>query len=175
MLLYQIYYVMELVALGLGSNLGYRFGRLKNAMELLYIMPGFDILAFSSVYETEPWGFKNQNNYLNCVVTGLYRHSARELHAGVKEIEKKAGRKSRERWHPREIDIDVLFYGSKIIKSKNLLIPHPQMRYRNFVLVPLAEVMAGFIHPVLKKKISTLLRNSSDSSKVILYDKKLSR
>lgn len=166
---------MELVTLSLGSNLGKRFRNLKKAMERLYMMPGFDFLAFSSVYETEPWGFKNQNNYLNCAVTGLYRYSAENLHDFVKKIEKEAGRKSRERWHPREIDIDVLFYGNKIVNINNLIIPHPQIQYRNFVLVPLAEIIPGFVHPVLKKKIITLLENSNDSSKVILYYKKLSR
>ena len=166
---------MEKVVLGLGSNLGSRLFNLKKAVKFLYSLPGFDFLAFSSVYETEPWGFKNQNNYLNCAVAGLYGSSARDLYAGIKEIEKKIGRKSRERWHPREIDIDILFFGSKIIKSKNLAVPHPQMIYRNFVLVPLAEIMPGFVHPVFKKQVKVLLAGSGDEGKVILYERNLSQ
>jgi dihydroneopterin aldolase/2-amino-4-hydroxy-6-hydroxymethyldihydropteridine diphosphokinase len=166
---------MEIIALGLGSNLGRRLFNLKKAVKFLYSMPGFDFLAFSSVYETEPWGFKNQNNYLNCAVIGLYRSSARDLFVHIKEIEKKTGRKSRERWHPREIDIDILFFGNRIIKYKDLVIPHPQMRYRNFVLAPLAEIVPGLVHPEFKKQISTLLESSGDSGKVIQYKRNLSR
>ncbi len=164
---------MEKVVLGLGSNLGFRLFNLKKAVRFLYAMPGFDFLAFSSVYETEPWGFKNQKNYLNCAVIGLYRSSARDLFVRVKEMEKRIGRKSGEKWHPREIDIDILFFGSKIVNSKNLVIPHPQMRFRNFVLVPLAEIMPGFVHPEFKKQVKTLLENSGDKGKVILYERNL--
>jgi dihydroneopterin aldolase / 2-amino-4-hydroxy-6-hydroxymethyldihydropteridine diphosphokinase len=164
---------MEKVVLGLGSNLGRRLFNLKKALKFLYYLPGFDFLAFSSVFETEPWGFKNQNNYLNCAVTGLYRFSASELYVKLKEIERKTGRKSRERWHPREIDIDILFYGDNMIKTKNLVIPHPQIKFRNFVLVPLAEIMPGFIHPELRVKLKTLLKNSEDKGRAALYGKNL--
>ena len=71
--------------------------------------------------------FKNQNNFLNCVIAGLYRFDAARLFEEVKEIEKKTGRIGRDRWHPREIDIDILFFGSKKYKSRNLVIPHPQI------------------------------------------------
>jgi 2-amino-4-hydroxy-6-hydroxymethyldihydropteridine diphosphokinase len=166
---------MEMVVLGLGSNLGPRLDNLKKAMELLNKMPGFDILAFSSVYETEPWGFKNQNNYLNCVIAGLCRFSAGNLFENVKIIEKKAGRTLRDRWHPRELDIDILFYGSRVIRSRKLEIPHPQIKYRNFVLNPLAELMPGYVHPVFRKKIKTLLDESKDRGKVVMINKSLSR
>ena len=109
---------MELAVLGLGSNLGNRLANLKKAVNYLYFVPGFDILAFSSVYETEPWGFKNQNNFLNCVIAGLYRFNEVSLFEKVKIIEKKTGRTIRDRWHPREIDIDVLFFGNKIVFLK---------------------------------------------------------
>lgn len=158
---------MELAVLGLGSNWGKRFAGLKKAVNYLYFMPGFDILAFSSVYETEPWGFKNQNNFLNCVIAGLYRFDAASLFGQVKEIEKKAGRVKRDRWHPREIDIDILFFGSKSIRSKNLVIPHQQIKNRNFVLVPLSEIMPDFVHPVLRKRIKTLLYETNDKCKAV--------
>ena len=164
---------MELAVLGLGSNLGNRLASLKKALNNLYFMPGFDILAFSSVYETEPWGFKNQNNFLNCVIAGLYRFDAARLFEEVKEIEKKTGRIGRDRWHPREIDIDILFFGSKKYKSKNLVIPHPQIINRNFVLVPLSEIMRDFVHPVFGKRIITLLNETNDKCKAVKTDKDL--
>ena len=158
---------MELAVLGLGSNLGNRLANLKKAVNHLYFMPGFDILAFSSVYETEPWGFKNQNNFLNCVIAGLYRFNEVSLFEKVKIIEKKTGRTERDRWHPREIDIDILFFGSKNVKRKNLVIPHPQIKNRNFVLVPLSEIMPGFVHPVFRKRINTLLCETNDKCKAV--------
>lgn len=166
---------METVVLGLGSNLGPKLNNLKKAVNLLYTMPGFDILAFSSVYETEPWGFKNQNNYLNCVIAGLYRFSAENLFENIKIIEHRTGRVKRDRWHPREIDIDILFFGNRKIKGRKLEIPHPQVKFRNFVLVPLEEIMPDFVHPVLRKNLRRLLDESKDSCKVVKINKSLSR
>jgi 2-amino-4-hydroxy-6-hydroxymethyldihydropteridine diphosphokinase len=164
---------MELAVLGLGSNLGNRLASLKKAVNYLYFMPGFDILAFSSVYETEPWGFKNQNNFLNCVIAGLYGFGALSLFENVKEIEKKTGRIKRVRWHPREIDIDILFLGSKKYRTKNLIIPHPQIKNRNFVLVPLSEIMPGFVHPGFGKRINALVNETNDKCKAVKTDKDL--
>lgn len=166
---------MEKVVLGLGSNLGPRLNNLKKAVKLLYSMPGFDILAFSSVYETEPWGFKNQNNFLNCVIAGLYRFSASRLFDEVKKIERKIGRTARDRWHPREIDIDVLFFGTRKVKGRKLEIPHPQVKFRNFVLIPLEEIMTDFVHPVFRKSIKELTDKSKDSGSVVKINKSLSR
>jgi dihydroneopterin aldolase/2-amino-4-hydroxy-6-hydroxymethyldihydropteridine diphosphokinase len=166
---------METVVLGLGSNLGRRLSNLRNAMNFLYRLPGFDILAFSSVYETEPWGFKNQNNFLNCAVAGLYRFSSRKLFENVKNFEQIAGRKYRDRWHPREIDIDILFFGNRIINSKDLVIPHRQIKNRNFVLKPLSEIIPGFIHPVIGKKIVILLKETKDKCKAVKIETALKR
>ena len=164
---------MELAVLGLGSNLGNRLANLKKAVNYLYFVPGFDILAFSSVYETEPWGFKNQNNFLNCVIAGLYRFNEVSLFEKVKIIEKKTGRTERDRWHPREIDIDILFFGSKNVRRKNLVIPHPQIKNRNFVLIPLSEIMPDFVHPALRKRIKTLLYETNDECKAVKTGKDL--
>ncbi len=166
---------MEKVVLGLGSNLGPRLHNLKKAVDLLYRLPGFNILAFSSVYETEPWGFKNQNNFLNCAIAGLYRFSAERLFGNIKIIERKTGRVKRDRWHPREIDIDILFYGSRKISIGELAIPHTQIKFRNFVLAPLAEIMPDFKHPVLHKEIKILLHESKDVCKVVKINNSLSR
>lgn len=160
--------MLERVVIGLGSNVGNRERYLKNAIKLLVIKWNFLFVACSSIYESEPWGFKNQNNYLNCVITGLYRSRPGVLLREIKEIEHKLGRKRKRKYHPREIDLDILFFGNKVINKNNLIIPHPYLHLRNFVLEPLVEIMPDFIHPVFKKRIVTLLRESSDNGMVVL-------
>ena len=91
----------------------------------------------------------------------------------VIEIEKEIGRVEREKWHEREIDIDILFYNRKSIKTGKLVIPHPQIQHRNFVLKPLMELMPGFIHPVLEKNIKTIYMNTKDTGKVSIYKSQL--
>jgi 2-amino-4-hydroxy-6-hydroxymethyldihydropteridine diphosphokinase len=167
--------MLDKVVLGLGSNTGNRFLNLKKTMNIIYFSQDISILAVSPVYETEPWGFKNQNNFLNCIIIALYRRRPSVLLKDIKIIEKKAGRKSRGKWKEREIDIDVLFFGTKKYKSKNLRIPHPQLQNRNFVLKPLADLIPDFIHPVSRKKIKDLFKLSNDAGKVNLYKKHLTK
>jgi dihydroneopterin aldolase/2-amino-4-hydroxy-6-hydroxymethyldihydropteridine diphosphokinase len=164
---------MEKVVLGLGSNAGSRFGYLKKSLEFISLLPDFNFLAVSPVFETEPWGFKNQNNFLNCTLVGFYRAEPFDLIRDVKKVEFLAGRRLRGKWHPREIDVDILFFGDKKLFYKDLTVPHPQIQYRNFVLKPLEVLMPDFIHPVLKKTIKYLSRNSKDICRVKLYKHKL--
>jgi 2-amino-4-hydroxy-6-hydroxymethyldihydropteridine diphosphokinase len=93
-----------------------------------------------------------------------------ELFKNLKKIEKKLGKKNRGKWAPREIDIDILFFGNHIIKNKSVKIPHPMIAKRNFVLIPLMELVPDLIHPVLKKKISVLLKTSRDKCSVFKYN-----
>jgi 2-amino-4-hydroxy-6-hydroxymethyldihydropteridine diphosphokinase len=165
--------MLEKVILGLGSNVGNRFLNIGKAIENIHFSSNFSILAISPVYETEPWGFKNQNNFLNCVIIILCRLRPGVLLKELKDIENQIGRQKREKWKQREIDIDVLFYGSEVYKSKDLIIPHPQLPDRNFVLIPLADLIPDFIHPVSKKKVKDILRASKDNTGVILYKKQL--
>ena len=157
------------VVLGFGSNLGNRLRNLKAAVKEVSLTKGIDFLALSSIYETEPWGYMPQNVFLNCAGIFLCRANPLELIKIIKNIEKKLGRHNREKWRPREIDIDILFYESRIFKNKQLVIPHPLMHQRNFVLKPLVELMPGVIHPKLKKSISSLYLNSKDKGKVSLF------
>jgi 2-amino-4-hydroxy-6-hydroxymethyldihydropteridine diphosphokinase len=163
------------VVLGLGSNAGNRFLNIKKAVNLLHFSKQIDILAISNVYETEPWGFKNQNNFLNCVIVILCRLTPALLLKKLKNIEKLAGRIKREKWKEREIDIDILFYGNKVYKSGALKIPHPQLHNRNFVLKPAAELIPGFVHPEFKKTISELIRNTGDTGKIKIYRHQLKK
>jgi 2-amino-4-hydroxy-6-hydroxymethyldihydropteridine diphosphokinase len=167
--------MLQTVVLGLGSNAGNRFLNIKKTVNLLHFSKQIDIIALSNIYETEPWGFKNQNNFLNCVIVILCRCTPGALLKKLKDIEKLAGRIKREKWKEREIDIDILFFGSEIYKSGRLKIPHPQLHNRNFVLKPAAELMPGFIHPELKKTMLELLKSSRDTGKIKIYMHQLNK
>jgi 2-amino-4-hydroxy-6-hydroxymethyldihydropteridine diphosphokinase len=161
------------VFLGFGSNIGNRFINLKTAVEKISLTQGIDFLAVSRVYQTEPWGYKKQPVFLNCAGVFLCRHNHEELVKTIKKIEKNIGRVKRGKWQAREIDIDVLFYGSNIYKTGYLVIPHPLIQQRNFVLKPLVELIPDFVHPVLKKSISYLYFHSKDNSEVTTYKKEI--
>lgn len=163
--------MIEIVVLGLGSNTGNRMINLKRAIKAIYFLQGFDILTISNVYETEPWGFKNQKNFLNCILAGIYKENPVILLERIKDIEFRIGRLKREKWHSREIDIDILFFGKRVIMEKNLIIPHPQIQFRNFILVPCIDILPDFFHPVLRKKIISIYKTSKDKGKVRLYRK----
>jgi len=140
----------------LGSNLGDRRANLKMAQKLLQSEVG----AFpktSSLYRTKAWGPILQAAYYNQV---LEVNTQLEPHALLKRIlsvEKKMGRVRKKKWGPRTIDIDILYYNREIIKDSNLILPHPQIPYRRFALVPLCEVAPDFQHPALGKTNQELL------------------
>lgn len=160
---------METVVLGFGSNLGNRRNNIEQAVKEISLTSGFDLLARSNFYETEPWGYKKQNKFLNLCAVYLCRESPAEVLKQIRSVERKVGRRKRGKWHAREIDIDILFYGGKIVNSGNLIIPHPYIQERNFVLKPLVEIMPGFIHPKFKKSISYIYSRSKDDCRVSLY------
>lgn len=147
---------METIYLSLGSNIGNRRKNIENALEELE-KHNIKKIKISSFYETEPVGPK-QRNFYN--IAGKFKTAAEplELLAILKAIEKKLGRKKTFRWGPRIIDIDILFYGKKIIETKFLTIPHKEIPNRAFVLVPMKEIAPNFIHPKIHKKISTIYR-----------------
>ena len=125
------------------------------------------ILSQSSVYETEPWGFKSEKKFLNKAVVVLTSFSPRDLLKKIQIIEELQGRKRTAGvYRSREIDIDIMFYNSWIISDDNLIIPHPLLQDRRFALVPLAEISGDMIHPVIKKKVSDILKDCQDLSEV---------
>jgi 2-amino-4-hydroxy-6-hydroxymethyldihydropteridine diphosphokinase len=139
--------------LSLGSNLGNRQANLDMALKLL--SERMRMGKVSSIYDTEPLGNINQPRFLNLACEVFTHLTPEGLLALSKGIERKMGRYSRS-GEPRIIDIDILFYGDKVVDTRDLVIPHPKMEERSFVLVPLAEIAPDLVHPVLKKKIKEM-------------------
>lgn len=146
----------ERVFIAIGSNLGDRRANCEKAIEYLKYSPGVSVKKESSFSETAPWGVKDQPAFINAAVEIETDLAPRELLLLLKDIEGRIGRKTRERWGPREIDLDIIFYGERIIKEEGLTVPHPQAHKRLFVMEPLAELAPDFVHPVLKKKVGDI-------------------
>jgi 2-amino-4-hydroxy-6-hydroxymethyldihydropteridine diphosphokinase len=158
------------IFLGIGTNQGDRDENMETAVALINASVG-EILAVSGVYETDPWGFESDSKFLNSVVKVTTRLSPLALLKKLQEIEEKLGRiRSLNRYSSRTIDIDILLYGSRIIRKKMLTVPHPCMPERRFVLVPLCDIEPEGIHPVLEKTFSDLLKECTDSGIVTKYD-----
>jgi 2-amino-4-hydroxy-6-hydroxymethyldihydropteridine pyrophosphokinase len=155
------------VFLGLGSNQGEKIKNCEQAIEEILKLEGGFLLSRSSWYYSEPWGREDQNRFVNGVIQIMTEFCPDELLAKFKEIEKRLGRTDREKWGPRVIDIDILFYDDLSFESPEMEIPHPRIVERNFVLTPLAEIAPRFVHPVLKKTIKELLDTSPDQKKVV--------
>ena len=157
---------MSKVYLGLGTNLGNRLANLNRAIEGLG--EGVYITHESSVYETEAWGVENQPDFLNMCVAGMTKLSPIALLQFIKRLESQLGREPSEHWGPRLIDIDILFYDQLIMEEPTLSIPHKGVAIRATVLVPLADIASGYLHPISLKPISDLL-DSVDKSGVRPY------
>lgn len=147
----------------LGSNLGEREKYLENALKSITQKVG-RVFAISATYETAAWGKTDQPSFLNLAV-GIETHlTAFKLLETVLNIESSLGRIRHEKWGARLIDIDIIFYGDEIVNEGDaLIIPHPEMHRRKFVLEPLNEIAANFKHPVLKKSVSEILTTLTDS------------
>ena len=163
------YFYMTTVYLGIGSNIGDRKENLCQAILMLSAKVG-SVVAISSLYESESWGYNSEHKFLNAVVaieTELYPE---ELLSDIKEIETVLGRTQKQinNYEDRPIDIDILFYDLLVYETDNLIIPHPHIEKRKFVLVPMAEIAPDFIHPIIGKKIKELNRMCKDSIQLFL-------
>lgn len=157
---------MEEVYLLLGANLGKREENLARAKQFIAAHCG-KIIRSSSVYETAAWGKEDQQSFLNQALQIETSLSPLQLLAVLKEIEKQVGRTETEKWGPRIIDIDILFFGNKIIDEPQLKIPHPFLHERKFTLVPLCDIAPRFLHQQIKKTVTELLSECTDRLEVL--------
>ena len=147
---------MPIVHIGIGSNLGDREEHCRKALRL-FSERGIHIRRRSSMYETEPWGEKDQPRFINMAIEGETGLGPAGLLEVLKIIEDEVGRVETFRWGPRVIDLDILLYDDLVMETPELKIPHPRMHEREFVLRPLAEIAPDKIHPLLKKTMRELL------------------
>jgi 2-amino-4-hydroxy-6-hydroxymethyldihydropteridine diphosphokinase len=151
------------VYLSLGANLGERAATLRRAVRDFAALG--TVTRVSSLYETEPVGYTDQPNFLNAVVMLETELEPLELLAGTSAIEHAHGRQRSFKNAPRTLDIDILFFGERIIAESNLVVPHPRLAQRAFVLVPLAEIAPELRHPVLSASARDLLAQLSDDDR----------
>ncbi|MBU2523570.1 2-amino-4-hydroxy-6-hydroxymethyldihydropteridine diphosphokinase [Patescibacteria group bacterium] len=156
-----------MICLGLGTNLGDLEENLR--MALHFLEPSVQIIKSSNLYESEPFGKKDQPWFLNMCVLAETALTPQELLEFCKKIESDMGREKGEKWGPRLIDIDILLYDDRIIEEEVLTIPHKQLHKRKFVLLPLSEIAGDILHPQLKKPLNELLNSCEDVSIVRLH------
>jgi 2-amino-4-hydroxy-6-hydroxymethyldihydropteridine diphosphokinase len=145
----------HIVYLALGTNLGDRLANLKQAIASL--TPQMEVKAKSSVYETPPWGYEDQPKFLNQVVKVKTYLEPEALLKHLKRLEVALGRKESFQNGPRLIDIDVLFFDDTVVNTSSLVIPHPRLHERAFVLLPLMDIAPDLVHPVNKKSVSEMV------------------
>lgn len=155
------------IFLSLGSNIGDRMQYISDALIHLE-QSEIKIIRKSGIYQSEPWGVRDQNMFLNQVIEVESAHEPVDLLQTLKTIETTLGRSYRPKWREREIDLDILYYGAEIVNLPLLKIPHAQVRNRRFVLVPLVEIAPDFTDPQTGQTIAEILKVTSDTSMVSL-------
>ena len=158
---------MHTVYLGIGGNIGNKQKNFDNVYNIIENELGRIIIA-SSIYETPPWGFQSEHTFWNSVLVIETLISPEELLSNIHLIEEKFGRKrSNERYASREMDIDILYFDDIFIDTETLIIPHPRIHQRKFVLVPLNEIAPNLKHPLLRFTTFEMLKNCMDESVIL--------
>ena len=151
--------------IGFGSNLGDLLGNLEKASQYLAAHPEITLKKLSKLYETEPLKKEHDEKhpwYLNCVMEIETNLTLHKLFQALKNTEKTMGRRTRSRWQPRNVDLDILFFGNVIYEDKELHIPHRSLTERNFVLKPLCDLIPDFIHPEFNMTLQNIFASSQD-------------
>lgn len=166
---------MPEVYVGLGSNIGDKVGYIQQAYKLLNDTEGITVISSSSLYETEPYGYKDQEWFVNAVLKIETDLEPYKLLFEFNRIERQLGRLRRPeiiQWGPRTIDLDILFYDNLIIAEDNLQIPHAGVHQRAYALVPMLEIAPDLVHPVTGETITEIHNNLPDPEEVYLYGTK---
>lgn len=146
--------MMNKVFISLGSNIGNRFRYLQQAVRLLQQVEWMNVVNVSSIYETDPVGYEDQAAFLNMVVEIKTSLTPHEILKKCNEIEAQLGRTREIHWGPRTVDLDILLYNEENMKTQDLIIPHPRMMERGFVLIPLVELQVNLVDPQSKQLIA---------------------
>ncbi len=154
---------MNKTYLGLGSNVGDSLLIVKNGISTIDSNRSCTVTGRSSFYETTPYGNLNLSNFINCVIEVETEFESLELFDYTKALENELGRKQREHWGPREVDIDILLFNQDVINSGKLTVPHSDLINRDFVLIPLLEINDALIHPVSKKLLRDYLNTNMEN------------
>ncbi len=149
---------MRTAYIGLGANIGDRRGNIRRALRLLSTTPGVRVSRVSRLYSTKPEGYSAQPDFLNGVAAIHTELDPWGLLRRLKEIERELGRRKGHRNGPRLIDLDLLLYSRLKLRRRGLIIPHPRLQQRGFVLRPLVDIASGVVHPGLRKRMGTLWR-----------------
>ena len=155
-----------LAYIGIGSNLGDKLGNCRRGIEAIGADARNRLVGHSRFYRTEPVGKKDQEWFINGVVAVETTMSPAELMEFLLSVEKEMGRVRQERWGPRIIDLDILFYGDRILDEEGLQIPHPRLHERRFVLTPLKDMAPGLLHPVFHRTVAQILAGLDAAEKV---------
>ncbi|HDX9580234.1 TPA: 2-amino-4-hydroxy-6-hydroxymethyldihydropteridine diphosphokinase [Bacillus pseudomycoides] len=148
----------SVVYIALGSNMGDRYTYLSQAIELLQAHPAIEIEDVSSVYETDPVGYTEQEQFLNLVIKVSTNLLPQELLMVTQKVENELGRKREIKWGPRTIDLDILLYNHENIEAENLIVPHPRMFERAFVIVPLMEINQEINRNISRSQVEEMKR-----------------
>jgi len=156
-----------LAYIGIGSNLGDKLGNCRLALEAIGADPRNRLVRCSPFYRTEPVGKRDQGWFVNGVAAVEAGMEPRDLLAFLLSVENRMGRIRTEKWGPRLIDLDLLFFGDLVLDEKGLQIPHPRLQERRFVLVPLNDIAPGLLHPVFRRTVSQLLADLKTEETVL--------
>lgn len=146
----------EKIFIALGSNLGDREANVREAVRLAGEGGGLTVVKISPLYESEPWGQEDQPRFVNAVMEARSELPPVELLKYLKGIEAEMGREKAEKWGPRIIDLDIIFYGARVVKDEHVEVPHPRAHERAFVMVPLSDIAPWFIDPLSGAPVSEL-------------------
>ena len=158
---------LALATIGVGSNQGDREAVIQGAIQSMIAAAENNLKACSSLYETEPYGLKEQQWFYNCVIQIETQLGIKDFFSLIQHTETLFGRVRLERWGPRTIDLDLLFFSDMVYHDDNLIVPHPGIAERRFVLEPLCEIAPDLLHPLLHQSIKTLHGRLTDTGRVI--------